>query len=106
MLNSKVFNYYSSIVGASSLFSLQSSAINWDFENLGESLRTCQVSGEGGGFSKGVELCLWGVGNIHLKIQQETTMHLGWWYQMFLKAIFIWNNWSGICLNKVSDIFT
>ena len=47
MLNSKVFNYYSSIVGASSLFSLQSSAINWDFENLGESLRTCQVSGGG-----------------------------------------------------------
>ena len=51
MLNSKLFNYYSSIVGASSLFSLQSSAINWDFENLGESLRTCQVSG-GGDFQK------------------------------------------------------
>ena len=42
-------------MGASSLFSLQSSAINWDFENLGESLRTCQVSGGGGGggFKKG-----------------------------------------------------
>ena len=60
MLNSKVFNYYSSIVGASSLFSLQSSAINWDFENLGESLRTCQVSGGGGIFKRSGTLSMKG----------------------------------------------